>query len=152
MTGPRAPAGWYPDPSDTNVVRYWDGTAWTDLAAAPSQPLPVNQSTRAGSPPGEAAPVVRESTSAAWTRTGIALLVALVIIGVAVYATERSRGPDAPFGDQPAKVLKAGETFYEPGGSLHRVSKNPGKVKTRLVAVVLHPRDATLGAVPEVKM
>ena len=103
MTGPRAPAGWYPDPSDTNVVRYWDGTAWTDLAAAPSQPLPVNQSTRAGSPPGEAAPVVRESTTAAWTRTGIALLVALVIIGVAVYATQRSRGPDAPFGDQPRK-------------------------------------------------
>jgi quercetin dioxygenase-like cupin family protein len=28
--------------------------------------------------------------------------------------------------DQPAKVLKAGETFYEPGGCLHRVSSNPG--------------------------
>src|SRR5947208_640251 len=30
-------------------------------------------------------------------------------------------------GDQPAKLLKAGETFYEPTGCLHRVSKNPGK-------------------------
>jgi quercetin dioxygenase-like cupin family protein len=27
--------------------------------------------------------------------------------------------------DQPAKVFKAGETFYEPTGCLHRVSRNP---------------------------
>ncbi len=53
--------------------------------------------------------------------------------------------------DQPTKVLKAGETFYEPTGCLHRVSKNPGKVKTRLIAVVLHPRDAKQVAVPESK-
>ena len=37
--------------------------------------------------------------------------------------------------DQPAKVLKAGETFYEPTGCLHRVSKNPSaKGKTRVLA------------------
>ena len=53
--------------------------------------------------------------------------------------------------DQPTKVLKAGETFYELGGSLHRVSKNPGKVKTRLIAVVLGPRDAKQVAIPEPK-
>jgi quercetin dioxygenase-like cupin family protein len=44
--------------------------------------------------------------------------------------------------DQPIKVIKAGETFHEPICCLHRVSRNPGKVKTRLIAVVLHPRDA----------
>jgi len=48
-------------------------------------------------------------------------------------------------------VLKAGETFYEPTGCLHRVSKNPGKVKTRLIAVVLGPRDAKQVAIPEPK-
>ena len=54
--------------------------------------------------------------------------------------------------DQPTKVLKAGETFYEPGGCLHRVSKNPSaKGKTRLVAVVLHPRDAKQVTIPEPK-
>jgi quercetin dioxygenase-like cupin family protein len=53
--------------------------------------------------------------------------------------------------DQPTKVVKAGETFYEPGGGLHRVSRNPGEVKTRLVAVVLHPQDATEIAVAEPK-
>jgi quercetin dioxygenase-like cupin family protein len=53
--------------------------------------------------------------------------------------------------DEPAKVLKAGETFYEPRGCLHRVSKNPGKVRTRVLATVLHPRDAKQIAVPEPK-
>jgi quercetin dioxygenase-like cupin family protein len=52
--------------------------------------------------------------------------------------------------DQPTKRFKAGETFYEPTGALHRVSKNPAaKGRTRLIAVVLHPRDAKEIAVPE---
>jgi quercetin dioxygenase-like cupin family protein len=53
--------------------------------------------------------------------------------------------------DQPAKVLKAGETFFEPTGCLHWVSKNPGKVKTWVVAWVLHPRDAKEIVIPASK-
>ena len=53
--------------------------------------------------------------------------------------------------DQPTKVVKAGETFYEPTGCLHRVGRNPGKVKTRIVAWVLHPRDAKNIVIPEPK-
>jgi quercetin dioxygenase-like cupin family protein len=54
--------------------------------------------------------------------------------------------------DKLAKVLKVGETFYEPTGCLHRVSKNPAaKGKTRVLAVVLHPRDAKQIAIPEPK-
>lgn len=53
--------------------------------------------------------------------------------------------------DQPARVLKAGETFYEPRGCLHRVTRNPGKVKTRVLAWVLHPRDAKSLVIPEPK-
>ena len=45
--------------------------------------------------------------------------------------------------DKPTKIYKAGETFQEPSGCLHRVSRNPSSTeKTRLVAVVLHPRSA----------
>jgi quercetin dioxygenase-like cupin family protein len=52
--------------------------------------------------------------------------------------------------DQPMKRFKAGETFYEPSGALHRVSKNPAaKGRTRLIAVVVHPRDAKEIAIPE---
>lgn len=50
--------------------------------------------------------------------------------------------------DKPTRVIKAGETFYEPAGCLHRVSRNPGKVKTRLIAVVLHPQSEKEIAVP----
>jgi quercetin dioxygenase-like cupin family protein len=54
--------------------------------------------------------------------------------------------------DQPAKVLKVGETFYEPAGSLHRVAKNPAtKGKTRVLAVILHPSDARQVTIPELK-
>ena len=46
-------------------------------------------------------------------------------------------------GEEPAKTLKAGETFYEQSGVVHRVARNPStKTKTRVLAVVLHPRDA----------
>jgi quercetin dioxygenase-like cupin family protein len=45
--------------------------------------------------------------------------------------------------DQPTKIYKAGETFQEPSGWLHRVSRNPSSPgKTKLIAVVLHPRSA----------
>ena len=52
--------------------------------------------------------------------------------------------------DEPVKTYKAGETFYEPTGCLHRVSKNPAATgNTRVLAVVLHPRDAKQIAIPE---
>src|SRR5262245_24261893 len=52
--------------------------------------------------------------------------------------------------DNPAKTLKAGDTFYEPTGCLHRVSKNPTKEgKTRILAVVLHPADVKDIVIPE---
>jgi quercetin dioxygenase-like cupin family protein len=45
--------------------------------------------------------------------------------------------------DEPTKIYKAGETFHEPSGCLHRVSRNPASEgNTKLIAVVLHPRSA----------
>ena len=52
--------------------------------------------------------------------------------------------------DQPVKRLKIGDTFYEPAMCLHRVSKNPSdKSKTRVLAVLLVPRDAKELSIPE---
>ncbi len=54
--------------------------------------------------------------------------------------------------DNPARTLKAGDTFYEPTGCLHRVSKNPSdRNRTRVLAVVLHPREVKEVAVPAEK-
>ena len=47
-------------------------------------------------------------------------------------------------------TYKAGDTFYEPTGCVHRVTRNPSaRAKTRLLAVILHPRDAEKVTVPE---
>ena len=51
--------------------------------------------------------------------------------------------------DNKPKIFKAGDTFYEPTGCLHRVSKNPSnKGNTRVLAVVLHPHDVKEIAIP----
>ena len=52
--------------------------------------------------------------------------------------------------DEPIKSYKAGDTFYEPSVCVHRVAQNPSaKTKTRLLAVILHPRDTKEVTVPE---
>ena len=51
--------------------------------------------------------------------------------------------------NEPITTFVAGETFYEPSGSVHRVAQNASDTETtRLLAVVLHGRDvkhATVG-------
>jgi quercetin dioxygenase-like cupin family protein len=52
--------------------------------------------------------------------------------------------------DDRVTTYKAGDTFYEPSGCVHRVTRNPSaRAKTRLLAVILHPRDAEKVTVPE---
>jgi quercetin dioxygenase-like cupin family protein len=52
--------------------------------------------------------------------------------------------------DQPVKKLQAGDTFYEPTMALHRVSRNPSdKARTRVLAVLLTPRNAKELVIPE---
>src|SRR4051812_19525909 len=51
---------------------------------------------------------------------------------------------------RPVTTYKAGDTFYEPTGCVHRVTRNPSaRARTRLLAVILHPRDAEKLTVPE---
>ncbi len=52
--------------------------------------------------------------------------------------------------DEPVKIYKAGDTFYEPSGSVHRVARNPSrKTRTRLLAVILHSRETKEVTLPE---
>jgi quercetin dioxygenase-like cupin family protein len=45
--------------------------------------------------------------------------------------------------DNKPRILKAGDTFYEPTGCLHGVGRNPSKTnKARFIATVLHPEAA----------
>ena len=52
--------------------------------------------------------------------------------------------------DEPIKSYKAGDTFYEPTGCVHRVAGNPSaKTRTRLLAVILHPRNIKIPTIRE---
>src|SRR5215211_3323397 len=60
-TGP-AP-GWYPDPNDTTVLRWWDGSTWTDHttalpAAPPTEPIVEADTSFVASVSAEPEPVV----------------------------------------------------------------------------------------------
>lgn len=45
---------WYPDPTDSSLIRYWDGSRWTDLVT----PRPPSSSlVGSGSPPARPMPV-----------------------------------------------------------------------------------------------
>ena len=53
-------------------------------------------------------------------------------------------------GDANVRTLKAGDTFYEAAMELHAVSRNPSdKVKTLVLTVLVHPRDAKELVIPE---
>jgi quercetin dioxygenase-like cupin family protein len=53
--------------------------------------------------------------------------------------------------DEPVKTYKAGDTFYEPSGCIHRVAQNPSdKTRTRLLAVILGPHGEARVTVPHV--
>ena len=67
-----------------------------------------------------------------------------------VFGTVLEGELDFQAGDSPLRRLKAGDTFYEPAMILHAVSRNPSdKVRTRVLAVMLHTRDAKELVIPE---
>lgn len=51
---------------------------------------------------------------------------------------------------KPLRTLSVGDTFYEPPMVLHEVSRNPsGSTKTRVLAIIVHPRSAKQLVIPE---
>ena len=53
-------------------------------------------------------------------------------------------------GEGKVQLLRAGDTFYEPAMALHAVSRNPSdKETTRVLAIMVHPRDAKELVIPE---
>ena len=51
---------------------------------------------------------------------------------------------------KPLRILKPGNTFYEPRMALHEVSKNPSdSTVTKVLAIVVHPRDAEQLVIPQ---
>jgi len=83
-----APAGWYVDPSNPGLVRWWDGSQWT----AHTSPAPHQQASPAATPPaplipmpgGQRAPRSRVSVLGATWLTLAGLWVALFVVAAAL--------------------------------------------------------------------
>ncbi|WP_370184788.1 DUF2510 domain-containing protein [Rhodococcus wratislaviensis] len=43
MTAPTPPPGWHQDPADANLLRYWDGTQWTEQTQPKPSQTPTPQ-------------------------------------------------------------------------------------------------------------
>lgn len=87
-SAPSAPAGWYQDPQNPSVQRYWDGQQWVaavaDVVSAPEQP--------GVAPTAKPKPVWLRW----WFITGVAVVGLLVIGGVAAALSPKTKPAAAP--------------------------------------------------------
>lgn len=91
-SAPTPPPGWYTDPRDARLLRYWDGTAWTaHTAPVPHLRMsPAVQATRMQAQPGRGA-----SARVPWWGVVTAVVVALLLLLVGVVSVVVS-GDDSP--------------------------------------------------------
>ncbi|WP_082521021.1 DUF2510 domain-containing protein [Rhodococcus sp. Leaf278] len=96
------PAGWYPDPANPQLIRYWDGTQWTPETK--SRPLPQHQPDYVLNPP-QSTP--QESPSKKTNRTiwkvcGVVLAVFIVgnVVSAAMDDSPRSSASQSRVPDE----------------------------------------------------
>ncbi|MDI9933151.1 DUF2510 domain-containing protein [Rhodococcus sp. IEGM 1354] len=55
MTSPTPPPGWHPDPSEPGLIRYWDGTQWTEHTQPATGPTAEEAAPIGATDPGQPA-------------------------------------------------------------------------------------------------
>jgi hypothetical protein len=68
MSPNETPAGWYPDAQDPQLLRYWDGAAWTEHTAPRFEDAPDAQPTAPGHEAAAQPPAVRPQAAAPATQ------------------------------------------------------------------------------------
>ncbi|CCW14430.1 DUF2510 domain-containing protein [Rhodococcus aetherivorans] len=96
------PAGWYPDPGDPSLVRYWDGTAWSPRTAPKfSTPAP---------PPRRPQPTAKEERNGKLLAAGFGLLIVLGLVVAAVVSGSHSDQDDAATVAAPSTTSRTAAT------------------------------------------
>lgn len=103
---PSTPPGWYPDGNDATIVRYWDGTVWTEQ----TQPAIVTQP---GATPSTAPAAVATGVKPKrpWYKRKAIIIPAAVIVAIIVLASiaPKNGKPSETAADKSA-ATKAAET------------------------------------------
>ncbi|MBY4039158.1 DUF2510 domain-containing protein [Rhodococcus fascians] len=77
MTSPTPPPGWHPDPGEPGLIRYWDGTRWTEHTQPATGPADEAAATDAAAPGQPDRPGVPRAVKIIG-----AIVAALVVLGV----------------------------------------------------------------------
>lgn len=85
-----AQQGWYPDPRDPRILRWWDGAAWTEQTKI------------------AAAARIANKRSGVWVPLGIAMAIMVVLFAVASLGSSGRRRSPEPYvdpGDEAAPIV-----------------------------------------------
>ena len=131
-----APAGWYPDPRDPRLIRWWDSAAWTEhTAAAPSTAWAPPTAPALDAPWPPAAELTARRNVALPVVAGVVALVLLVgLVGAVIQGRRTSTGPQA--GPSRSAQPTPGATTPAPGSSpTPEATGTPGATSTEGGAV-----------------
>lgn len=96
------PAGWYPDPGDPSLVRYWDGTEWSPRTAPKfSTPAP---------PPRRPQPTAKDERNGKLLAAGFGLLIVLGLVVAAVVSGSNTDEDDAATVAAPSPTSRTAAT------------------------------------------
>jgi hypothetical protein len=120
---PRQPPGWYPDPGQRGMLRYWTGVTWTNRTAPmrPAPPLPPMPAAAPYAPPASAPPA--GPARRGWgclTSLGLGGLALLFAVVMAVVAL--SRGQEVKSVDAGGKI-----EFYSAKGGEYSADEIAGR-------------------------
>ncbi|MDR0286054.1 MAG: DUF2510 domain-containing protein [Propionibacteriaceae bacterium] len=102
---PPLTAGWYPDPQNPSVQRYWDGTQW----AQPAQPV------------ASATPVPNRAKKPIFKRAWFWVVVIVVVIVIIIIATQSGKNP----GVAPTTSSATSQTTEAPATNAAPASEPP---------------------------
>ncbi|MEU7865363.1 RDD family protein [Dactylosporangium sp. NPDC049140] len=127
MTAP----GWYKDPADQNVQRYWDGEGWIGEPVPASEPAPAAPPVIAEKPVTPAAPATPTPPSPVITMPGAPLPQGAVVL---------PPGTPIPPGGFPPGQLPPGAIVLPPGTPLPPGLLPQGQLPAGAVQVLLPPQ------------
>ncbi|MEV6929438.1 RDD family protein [Dactylosporangium sp. NPDC051485] len=136
MTAP----GWYKDPADTDVQRYWDGEGWIGEPVPASEPAPAEPPVVTPPEPPVAPPAPAPAgPGPVVTTPGAALPQGAVVL---------PPGTPIPPGGFPPGQLPPGAIVLPPGTPLPPGLRHQGNLPAGAVQVLLPPQAAPLAARP----